>query len=84
MSTQRKFENVQLHQEVTFWENGMIHTGVVCEVKKNTFIVSALRCWNKNGVKCFRDAEFNFNKTGKKAHHRYTYGDAIEAKMILL
>jgi hypothetical protein len=77
MSAARKFESVQLNQTVTFEENGMIETGVVCEVNENTFKVRALRSWDKNGVLCYTNHIFNFYKTGTKSHSHYTYGNAI-------
>jgi hypothetical protein len=77
MNSARKFESVQLNQTVTFEEKGMIETGVVCEVKENTFKVRALRSWDNNGVITFYDSFFNFFKTGTKSHSHYTYGNAI-------
>ena len=74
----RKFENVELDQIVTFEEKGMIESGVVCEVKENTFILRALRMWDDNGVKSFYDRYFSFFKTGTKSHSHYTHGNAIE------
>lgn len=79
----RKFESVQLHQEVRFEENGQIETGVVCSVTDNTFTVRALRFWDNNGVKSFYDAYFNFHKTGTKSNQRYTYGNAVSMGNIL-
>ena len=76
--TERKFETVQLNQTVTFEDKGMVETGVVCEVKENTFILRALRGWDKNGVMCYNDSFFNFLKTGTKSHSHYTYGNAIQ------
>jgi hypothetical protein len=73
----RKFNNVELNQTVTFEEKGMIETGVVCEVKENTFTLRALRSWNNNGVMTYHDSFFNFFKTGTKSHSHYTYGNAI-------
>jgi hypothetical protein len=74
----RKFDDVAINQTVTFEEGGMIETGVVCEVKENTFTVRALRSWNKNGITCYNDNFFSFYKTGTKSHSHYTYGNAIE------
>lgn len=74
----RKFDTVEVNQTVTFEENGMIETGVVCEVKQNTFTLSALRSWDNNGVITYYDKFFNFLKTGTKSHSHYTYGNAIE------
>ena len=71
------FQSVQLNQTVSFEENGKIETGVVCEVKENTFTLRALRCWNKNGVMSYHESFFNFFKTGTKSHPNYTYGNAI-------
>lgn len=73
----RKFDTVKLNQTVTFEEKGMIETGVVCEVKENTFTLRALRSWDNNGVMTYHDSFFNFFKTGTKSHSHYTYGDAI-------
>ena len=74
----RKFDTVELNQTVTFQEKGMIETGVVCEVKENTFTLRALRSWNNNGIMSYHDSFFNFFKTGTKSHSHYTYGNAIE------
>lgn len=74
----RKFDNVEVNQTVTFNENGMIETGVVCEVKENTFTLRAIRSWDNNGVMNYHDSFFNFFKTGTKSHSHYTYGNAIE------
>ena len=73
----RKFDTVELNQTVTFEEKGMVETGVVCEVKENTFTLRALRSWDNNGVMCYSDSYFNFFKTGTKSHSHYTYGNAI-------
>lgn len=73
----RKFDTVELNQTVTFEEKGMIETGVVCEVKENTFTLRALRSWDNNGVMSYHDSFFNFFKTGTKSHSHYTYGNAI-------
>lgn len=73
----RKFDTVELNQTVTFEEKGMIETGVVCEVKENTFTLRAIRSWDNNGVMTYHDSFFNFFKTGTKSHSHYTYGDAI-------
>ena len=74
----QKFENVEVNQTVTFKENGMVQTGVVTEVKKHTFTLRALRCFDNNGVMSYYDSFYNFYKTGTKSHSHYTYGDAIE------
>ena len=74
----RKFENVQLNQTVTFEERGKVETGVVCEVEKNKFVLRALRSWDVNGVETFYDKSFRFFKTGTKTHSHYTHGNAIE------
>ena len=74
----RKFENVAINQIVSFNEKGMIETGVVCDIKENTFTLRALRLWDKNGVVSYQNCLFNFYKTGTKSHSHYTYGDAIE------
>jgi hypothetical protein len=74
----RKFENVEVDQIVSFEEKGMIETGVVCEVKENTFTLRALRMWDDNGVKSFYERYFSFLKTGTKSHSHYTHGNAIQ------
>ena len=73
----RKFENVELNQTVTFEENGMIETGVVCDVKENVFILRALRSWDNNGVISYFEKNFSFLKTGTKSHSHHTNGNAI-------
>jgi hypothetical protein len=73
----RKFENVEINQTVSFEENGMIETGVVCNVENNKFVVRALRNWNDNGTIVFYDEKYSFFKTGTKTHSHYTYGNAI-------
>ena len=73
----RKFDTVELNQTVTFEEKAMIETGVVCEVKENTFTLRALRCWDNNGVKEFYEKQFAFFKTGTKTHSHHTNGNAI-------
>jgi hypothetical protein len=78
MANLRKFENVKLNQTVSFLENGIIETGVVCKVDENMFTLRALRSWNKNGVMCYNDSFFRFYKTGTKTHSHYTYGNAIQ------
>jgi hypothetical protein len=77
-SQTRKFENIQLNDEVSFEENGNIETGIVVEVNKNTFKLSALRHWDNNGIKSFYDQKFSFLKTGTKSHSHYTHGNAIK------
>jgi hypothetical protein len=74
----RKFNNVQLNQIVTFEENGMIESGVVCKVEHNKFTVRALRCWDKNGINTFYEKQFTFFKTGTKTHSHHTNGNAIQ------
>jgi hypothetical protein len=81
---QRKFENVSVGQTVTFEENGKIESGIVHEVKENTFTLRALRSWDKNGVMSYHDSYFNFYKTGTKSHSHYTYGNAIDITCIAL
>jgi hypothetical protein len=78
MTTALKFESVKTGQTVTFFNNNNIESGIVSSVGKRTFQLRALRCFDKNGVKCFYDAFFNFYKSGKKAHQNNTYGNAIE------
>jgi hypothetical protein len=76
----RKFENVELNQTVTFEENGMIETGVVCNVEHNKFTLRALRefrSWDNNGVNTFYEKQFKFFKTGTKTHSHHTNGNAI-------
>ncbi len=74
----RKFENVELNQTVTFQENGMIETGVVCNVEHNKFTLRALRSWDNNGVNTFYEKTFSFFKTGTKTHSHHTNGNAIK------
>jgi len=73
----RKFENVEINQTVTFEENGMIETGIVCNVEHNKFTVRALRCWDRCGVMVYYDKNFSFFKTGTKTHSHYNYQNAI-------
>ena len=81
--TPRKFENVKVGQTVSFEENGMTEHGIVSDVRENTFTVSALRSWDKNGVPCYFDKTFNFFKTGTKSHSHYTHGNAIAITCVL-
>ena len=74
----RKFENVQINQTVTFEENGMIETGVVCNVEHNKFTLRTLASWDNNGVETYYERMFNFFKTGTKTHSHHTNGNAIE------
>jgi hypothetical protein len=74
----RKFENVELNQTVTFEENGMIETGVVCNVEQNKFTLRTLASWDNNGVETYYERMFNFFKTGTKTHSHHTNGNAIE------
>ena len=74
----RKFDTVELNQTVTFEENGMIETGVVCNVEDNKFTLRALRTWNNNGVIVCYDKLFSFFKTGTKTHSHHTNGNAIQ------
>jgi hypothetical protein len=76
--TNRKFENVEINQTVSFYENDMIETGVVRKVDHNMFFVEALRSWDNKGVITFYEKSFSFYKTGTKTHHRHTNGNAIE------
>lgn len=73
------FENIQLNNEVVFEANNQKNTGLVVEVKKNTFTVTCLMCYiNQDGNKSFYNQYFNFmKKSGKKASYRNTYGNAI-------
>ena len=73
------FENIQLNNEVVFEANNQKNTGLVVEVKKNTFTVTCLMCYTKpDGNKSFYNQYFNFmKKSGKKASYRNTYGNAI-------
>ena len=73
----RKFENVEINQTVSFEENGMIETGVVCEVQHNKFILRALRSWDNDGNVEYYEKMFNFFKTGTKTHSHHTNGNAI-------
>lgn len=73
----RKFENIEINQIVTFEENKMIESGVVCNVENNKFTLRALRSWNNNGVIEFFEKQFNFFKTGTKTHSHHTNGNAI-------
>jgi hypothetical protein len=74
----RKFETVKLNQTVSFEENGMIETGVVCNVEHNKFTLRALRSWDNNGVDAFYEKQFSFFKTGTKTHSHHTNGNAIQ------
>jgi hypothetical protein len=74
----RKFDSVEIDQEICFEENGFIETGVVCEVYDNKFVVRALRCYDNDGVMSYYDKKFSFYKTGTKTHSHYTYGNAIQ------
>lgn len=74
----RKFENVQINQTVTFEENGMIETGIVCNVEHNKFTLRTLASWDNNGVETYYERMFNFFKTGTKTHSHHTNGNAIE------
>lgn len=74
----RKFENIKINQTVTFEENGMIETGVVCDVQYNKFTLKATRIWNNNGVNTFYEKRFAFFKTGTKTHPHHTNGNAIQ------
>ena len=56
----RKFDTVELNQTVTFEENGMIETGVVCNVEHNKFTLRALRMWDNCGVITYYDKMFSF------------------------
>ena len=73
------FQNIQLNNEVVFETNNLTFTGLVVEVKKNTFTITCLMCYtNQNGNKSFYNQYFNFmKKSGKKASYRNTYGNAI-------
>jgi hypothetical protein len=74
----KTFENIELNNEVVFENNNQILTGSVVEVKKNTFTITCLMCYNNNGVKSFYNQYFNFmKKSGKKASYKNTYGNAI-------
>jgi hypothetical protein len=75
----KAFENIQLNNEVVFENNNQKYTGIVVEVKKNTFTITCLMCYiNQNGHKSFYYQYFNFmKKSGKKASYRNTYGNAI-------
>jgi hypothetical protein len=76
--TARKFDTVEINQTVTFEENGMIETGVVCNVEHNKFTLRALRSWDNNGVNTFYEKQFSFFKTGTKTHSHHTNGNAIQ------
>lgn len=73
------FKNIQLNNEVIFENNNLRFTGLVVEVKKNTFTVTCLMCYAKpDGNKSFHNQYFNFmKKSGKKASYKNTYGNAI-------
>ncbi len=73
------FKNIKLHNEVLFENNNKTYRGLVVDVKKNTFTVNCLMCYtNEKGHKSFYEQYFNFmKKSGKKANHRNTYGNAI-------
>jgi hypothetical protein len=76
--TNETFKNIELNNEVIFENNNQIYTGIVVEVKENTFTVTCLMCYNNNGIKSFYNQYFNFTKkTGKKASYKNTYGNAI-------
>jgi len=74
----KKFQNVELNQTITFEENGMTETAVVCRVENNKFTARALRSWDNNGVETFYEKQFTFFKTGTKTHSHHTNGNAIE------
>jgi len=72
------FQSIELNNEVVFENNALRLTGLVVEVKQNTFTVTCLCCYNNNGIKSFYTQYFNFmKKSGKKASYRNTYGNAI-------
>ena len=72
------FENIALNNEVVFEVNNLKYTGRVVEVKKNTFTVACLMCYDNRGTKSFYDQYFNFmKKSGKPASYRNTYGNAV-------
>jgi hypothetical protein len=74
----RKFENVELNQTVTFEDNGMIETGVVCNVEDNKFTLRVWRNWDNCGIITFNETKLNFFKTGTKTHSHHTNGNAIK------
>ena len=74
----KKFDAIQLNQFVSFEENGMIETGVVCFVEHNKFTLRALRSYDYNGVITYYDKYFHFFKSGIKTNRFYTWGNAIE------
>jgi hypothetical protein len=74
----RKFDLVELGNIVSFEEDGKIETGVVSIVEHNKFQITALRCWDKNGVMTYYDRTWSFFKTGTKTHSHHTNGNAIE------
>ena len=74
-----KFDGIQVGQTIAFEDAGFIETGVVSTVTEKTFIVTALRSWDKNGVIAYYEKSFAFYKsTGNKTHSRYTHGSAME------
>jgi hypothetical protein len=74
----KNFSNIHLHNEVVFENNNRRYTGIVVEVKQNTFTVSCVICYDNNGGKSYHNQYFNFmKKSGKKASHKNTYGNAI-------
>jgi hypothetical protein len=74
----RKFENVQLENEVDFINSdNMIVTGIVSNVDDRKFSVSSVILENIEGVISIRKFKYNFLKTGTKSNSHYTYGNAI-------
>jgi hypothetical protein len=75
----KTFTDIELNDEVRFQDNGLTYTGIVVDVKLTTFTIRCLMCHtNSNGHKSFYNALFNFmKKSGKKASHRNTYGNAL-------
>lgn len=75
----KNFNNIELNNEVVFENNNLKYTGRVIEVKQNTFTITCMMFFiNNNNHKSFYEARFNFmKKSGKKASHRNTYGNAI-------
>lgn len=72
------FEHVQVGDIIEFNNKGFVESALVASVKERVFTATALKCFDKNGIKSFYDAYFTFFKSGKKANKNYIYGDAIK------
>ena len=76
---QNKMKTLEIGTEIVFLDSKkMKTTATICEINDRTFTAVYLNSNDIDGIAKFYNKEVTFFLSGKKSHHRYTYGNVIE------